>query len=122
MRGGLERALHVHFIELRLIRRAGRADHEIHATLRLGERNDIANVVGAHDVHDESIESERNVAVRWCAVLQCIKKEAELHRGFFFRETDEIEHAILHIRVVNADRTTRNLAAVEHEVIARRKT
>ena len=96
------------------IDRTRRVAHEIHARLRLGECDHIANIVGAHDVHDQSIESERDSAVRRSAVLERVEEEAELHLRIGLGQADQAEHRLLDLGVVDTNRAAGDLAAVEH--------
>ena len=107
------------FLQLRQIDRARRLDHEVSARLRLGERNHVADVVGAHDVHHQAVESERDAAVRRRAVAKGTEQEPELRVRILGCQADELEDALLHIHAVDADRSAGDLAAVENQVVAR---
>ncbi len=54
------------------------------------------------------------------AVVQRIEQEAELGAGFLLADAQQLEHRALHVRAVDADRTTADLVAIEDHVVAAR--
>ena len=90
------------FDHLRVVDRAGGVDHEVAAGLRLREGDDVADVVGAHDVHHEPVETERDAAVRRGAVLESPEQEAELGLRLVGAEPDQFEDLLLHVLPVDA--------------------
>ena len=52
-----------------------------------------------------------------CAILECIKQEAELLLCFFLANTHDVEDALLHILLVNTDGTATNFVTVADDVV-----
>ena len=57
--------------------RPGRARHRVAARRRLGERDDVADGVGAGEQHDDAVEAEADAAVRRRPVLERLEEPAE---------------------------------------------
>ena len=53
----------MHFAQLLLADLGGRVGERIRGRLRLRERDDVANAVGAGHVHDQPVETERNATM-----------------------------------------------------------
>src|SRR6185295_5491549 len=68
----------VQLAQLLLVDRARRVREQVLRTLRLRERDDVAQRFGAGHQHDEAVEADRDAAVRRRAVLQRVEQEAEL--------------------------------------------
>src|SRR5262249_13304198 len=66
------------FLQLFIIHRTGGISHQIDAILGLGEGNDIADVVGAGEKHDQAVEAKRHAAVWRRAVTERFEQESEL--------------------------------------------
>src|SRR3982074_27320 len=112
--------LNVDLIQLRLVDRARRAEHQILMALRLGKRNDVANVLGARHSHHQPVDPRRDSAMRWNAVLEGVEQMAELRLDPFAAHAENPEDAFLQCALVDADAPARDLDTVEHAVIRAR--
>src|SRR4029453_19100203 len=81
----------VQFTQLLLVHRTGGAGEQALRALRLGERNHVADALGARHQRDETIEAERQAAVRRRAVLQRVQQEAELELCLLGADLERIE-------------------------------
>ena len=68
-------------IELGLVDDVRRFAHHVEGTVGRREGNDITDVVSAGKNHDQTFETDADAAVRRCAVLECVKEEAEALSG-----------------------------------------
>src|SRR5688572_28162657 len=68
----------VDFAQLLLADLSGCVRERIRCRLRLRERDDVADAVGAGHVHDQAIETKRDTAMRRRAELERVEQEAEL--------------------------------------------
>src|ERR1051325_4447272 len=70
--------------------------------------------------HRNTVETERDATVRWCARLERIEQKAEPILRLFFVDTQQTENPLLQRRVVDADAATAKLGSVEHDVVGER--
>src|SRR5688572_1897537 len=99
--GGVEPQMQVR--QLPLPHRRGRAFEERARACRLGERDDLAQALGAREQHRDAIQPHRNAAVRRSAILEGLEQESELRLRFFPSDAQHLEDALLHRALVNAD-------------------
>ena len=85
--------------------------------LRLRKRYYIADRFGASHHRHEPVESERDSAVRWSAVLQGIQQKPEFGARFFRADFQRAKHLALHVFTVDANRAAADFPAVEHPVV-----
>src|ERR1700691_4961657 len=87
---------------------------------RLGfwKRNDVADALGAGHQHGDPVQSERNAAVWWRAKAQRIEQKAELGAGFIGADAQKLKDHRLQLMLVDADRATAKLRAVEHQIVS----
>ena len=81
------------------------------------ERDDVANRFCPREHHHQSIEPERETAVRWGAVLERLHEVTELVLRLFVAQTDGAEDFFLHVSTINTQRSTANFHAVIHQII-----
>ena len=75
------------FIQLRRIDGRWRVDHHIASGVILREGDEVADgFLSAQDRH-QTVESERQSAVRWCAELERVHQEAKLVTRFLVGKT-----------------------------------
>src|SRR3954453_17320504 len=79
---------------------------------RLRERHHLADRVRADECCSEPVETERNAAMRWRSVAEGLEQEAELALRLLPRQSDHIEHALLHLTSVDTDRPAAELHPV----------
>ena len=89
-----------------------RLHHQAGGILDLRERDDVADAVGAHHQHDDAVEAVSQPGMGRHAVLERIKKEAELFLGTFLCEAENLKHLLLHVCLVDPDGTAAKLGAV----------
>src|SRR5687768_13893633 len=99
----------------------GRAFEERARAGRLRERDDLAQALGAREQHGDTVQPDRDAAVRRSAVLQGLEQKAELRLRLFALGAEHLEHALLHGALVNADRPAAKLVAVEDEIVGQRR-
>lgn len=104
--------------ELLRVHHIGRLAHQVHARERLGEGDHIADVLGAHQMHDQAVEPEGDAAVGWGAVAERVEEEAELELGFFRAKPEQLEDLALDLLIVDTDRAAADLGAVADHVVA----
>ncbi len=105
------------FGELLGVDDVGRGGHQLGRLLRLGERDHVAQRVGAGQEHGEAVQAERDAAVRRRAVAQRLEQEAEAALRLVVRDAEQVEHLGLHVRAVDADGAAADLGSVEHQVV-----
>src|SRR6185503_7344654 len=98
------------------IDRRGRPSHEIDRICGLGKRNHFTNRRLAAEDRDDTVEPERNAAVRRGAVLERLEEEAKPELRVLFRNPERAEDPRLDCRAVDSDAAAANLRAVEHQV------
>ncbi|RMQ30068.1 hypothetical protein ALQ08_05043 [Pseudomonas syringae pv. delphinii] len=91
--------------------------HDISRTLGFREGDDFTNRLRAGHQHDQTVQTERQTAVRWRAVFQRIKQEAKLLLLLVFGNAQQTEHRLLHFLTMDTDRTATQFGAVEHHVV-----
>src|SRR5699024_7291767 len=94
--------------------------HRTLCLLVLRKGNNIAQAIAAGHNHDDSIYSQSNAAVRWCAIFKCLKQEAKAVLGLLFLNTQKLKHTCLQLRVMNTYRTTANRKAVMRQIVSTR--
>ena len=91
-------------IQLGLVDDVGRFAHHVEGTVGGRESDDVADVVGAGQHHDKTLETDAHAAVRRCAVPERVKEEAETLSGRFHGQADRLEDLLLQILIVDTDR------------------
>ena len=109
--------LDVELVKLRRIDGTWRAQHQVLMALRLGESDDVADVLGAGKHHHDAIDSRSDAAMRRHAVLECIQQVAEPLANRIARVAEDLEHLFLQGAVVNPDASPTQLVAVAHDVV-----
>src|SRR5216684_1073073 len=109
--------LDVELFELRRIDWARCVEHEVLHALRLRESDDVADVVGACEQHDDAVDPGCNAPMRRDAILEGLEQETEplLDRGLV--ETEELEHPLLQLRLVDSKASARQLISVADGVV-----
>src|SRR3954449_2124858 len=79
---------------------------------RLRECHHLADRIGADKRCSEPVETERDAAMRWRSVAERLEQEAELALRLFPRQSDHIEHALLHLAPVDTNRPATQLHPV----------
>src|SRR6202022_2747179 len=82
-------------LELFRVDRARRAQHQVLHRLRLGEGDDVPDVVGAGEQHHHPVGPEREAAMGWHAVLEGLEQVAEARLDGLVVEAEDLEHALL---------------------------
>ncbi len=85
--------------------------------LGFGERNHVANRLGAGHQHHQPIQTKGQPTVRWAAEFQRIQQEAEFIVGFFLTNAQRLEHRPLHLGCVNTNGTAAQLGTVQYHII-----
>ena len=106
--------------ELGRVDRSRRVGHRLLRLLVLGERDHVADVLGAEPLHDHAIDAPRPPAVRWHAVLERLEQEAELPSGLVGIDAQGGEDALLDRGVGDADAPAADLPAVDDQVVGAR--
>ena len=103
--------------QLPLLHGVRRMREQTLCTLRLRERDHVADRIGAgHQSHD-TIEAKGNATMRRCAILQRLQQKPEFRFGFLFADVERAEHFRLHVLPVDPDRASSNLPAVEDDIV-----
>ena len=106
--------------ELAGVDRGRRVGHRLLGLLVLGERDHVADVVGAEPLHHHAVDAAGPAAVRRHAVLEGLEQEAELALRLLGVDAEGGEHALLDGRVGDADAAAADLAPVDDEVVGAR--
>ena len=104
-------------VKLGLVNHIGRFAHQIERAVCCRERDDIADVVGAGQHHDQTLKADADAAMGRCAVAEGIQEEAESLLRLFHGQADCLEDLFLQILVVDTDGAGKQLIAVENQVI-----
>src|SRR5215217_2982866 len=102
--------------KLLVVHVAGRARHQVRTRLRLGERNNVAQGLGAGQQEGEPVHAQRDTTVRRRAELERVQQEAELRLRLLLANAQRLEDLRLDLRVMQTDGAAANLEAVEHHV------
>src|SRR5439155_14127705 len=89
--------------ELRRAHGSRRLHHGIRALLRLRERDDVADRFLPGENRRQAIGPERDAAHRRCSEFERVEQEAELRPRFVFRDTEQLEDALLDLLAVDAN-------------------
>mmetsp|Transcript_51743 Transcript_51743/g.92279 ORF Transcript_51743/g.92279 Transcript_51743/m.92279 type:complete len:201 (-) Transcript_51743:400-1002(-) len=98
----------------------GGAGEEVLGAQRLGECDDVPEAAGPGDVREDAVQAQSQTPMRGCPVLQGVQEEAELLPAVLLREPQGLEHKVLDVGLVDADRATTQLRAVQHQVVGLR--
>ena len=63
--------------------------HRLTCILYLGECDTVTESLKAKHLHNKSVKTKTDTAVRRCTVFECICEEAELFVRFFVTETEK---------------------------------
>ncbi len=100
-------------VELRLIDRRWRLQHQIAAALILRERHDLADVVLIAEEHHQPVETERDAAMGWRTVLQRVEQRPKPLGQLIAGVPHQAEHFFLIGALVQADAATTDFEAVQ---------
>src|SRR5699024_6575486 len=78
---------------------------------------DFADRVDTGQQGHDAVPAEGDAAVRGRAELEGLEQEAELLRRLLFGDAHDLEHALLDVPAVDADRTAADLVSVAHDVV-----
>ena len=104
-------------IQLLLSNRGGRAAHHVAAGVVLWEGNEVADAVGTAEERAETVETEGQTSVWWCAVLESSHQETELLLCRLVGEAEGVEHLVLQGAVVDTYGAASHLHTVHHDVV-----
>ena len=95
--------------------------HHALSALGFGEGDHVANRLTTHHQHDETVQTEGEARMGWCAMTQRTQQEPKL--GFRLRliDTQQVEHGLLHGLIMNTNGATANLAAVQYHIVGLRQ-
>ncbi len=85
--------------------------------LGLGEGDDLADVLLAHQQRDEPVDAEREPGVRRRAEAEGVEEEPELGLGLLVADAEQREDRALHVAAVDPHRARAQLPPVEHQVV-----
>jgi hypothetical protein len=116
-RGGLlglggEVEFDVGFAELFFVEGGGGAAHEVGAGLGFGEGDDVADVGGAAEEHDDAVDAEGEAAVGGGAELEGVEEEAEAALLGLGVDAEEGEDLLLDVHAVDTDGAAADFAAI----------
>src|SRR5690554_3896110 len=111
-------SLNVQIAQLTGGRRAWTLGHETLSLLSLRERNDIADTAGtAQDCH-QTVETERDTAVRRSSVRECLEHVPEALCHDILRDLQHIfENLLLHGGLMDTDTTATQFHTVQHDIV-----
>src|SRR5215207_9978509 len=89
----------------------GSAGQRVRAARRLGERDHIADRVASRQQRGDPVDPERQAAVRRRAEAQRVEQEAEARGGVLLGDAEHVEHLLLDLGPVDADRAAADLDA-----------
>src|SRR3972149_12210261 len=104
-------------VELRLRDGRGRVEERIVPGLRLRESLDLADVLRPRERHADPLDPAGEPALRRSAVFEGIEDGPESLLGLVLRDAHQLEDALLHGALMDADAPTGRLAPVEREVV-----
>src|SRR5580698_3796834 len=96
--------LNPQLLQLGLAYRSRRVHHQIHCPSRLGKWNHFAQTVGSGQNHHNTVEAQRNPAMRRCAILQCLQKESKTRARFFLGHAQRMKYFPLDVLAMNTNR------------------
>lgn len=85
------------------------------ASFTLGKAITVTNTGCIAHQHDDSVQTERQAAMRGYAVFEGIQKEAEAFMRILVAEAKQLEHLLLDISAVDSDGAAAQLIAVQNE-------
>src|SRR6266545_5211088 len=89
--------------ELGLVHLAGGVHQQVHHRLRLRERDDVPDVVGAGQEHHDPVQPGRDAAVRRDAVLERLQQVAEALPDGLLAQAQDLEDPLLQRAVVDPE-------------------
>ena len=93
----------VELVELLGFERRRRVAHHVAAGIVLGECDAVADAVEAGKEADPAVEAVGEATVGRRAVFEGVHQEAELFLGALLGESEELEHLVLQLLVVDTD-------------------
>src|SRR6202011_3692821 len=84
------------------------------------KRDHLADRLLAGERRDDPVEPHRDPAMGRRAVAERVEQEPESGLGLLGADPDDLEHAPLDVRAIDADRSATDLAAVEYQVVGAR--
>src|SRR5262249_42349182 len=91
--------------QLRLADGCRRVHHQVDGLGGLGERDDLAQALGAGQEHGNAVQAQSDASMWRRAVLQRLQEEAEARPGFFFTHAQSVKDLLLNVLAVNTDRS-----------------
>src|SRR3982074_3518724 len=100
------------FAQLLLTDRRRSADKQVLPALRLGEGDDVANLIDASHQRHHAVDAEGDAAMRRRAVFQRVEQAAELLLLSLFADAKRLEHCGLALGSVDAHRSAADFPTV----------
>ena len=100
------------FAQLLLTDSRRSADQQVLPALRLGESDDVANLIDASHQRHHAIDAEGDAAMRRRAVLQRVEQEAEFLLLILLADAKRLEHLRLDLGSVDAHRSAADFPTV----------
>src|SRR5437660_6018848 len=97
--------------------RGWRIRHGVSTLLGLREGDDVTDRVDAGQDRDEPVQPQRDASHRGRPELEGVEQEPELRAGLRLPDAEQFEDLLLDRLLMDADRATADLLAVQHEVI-----
>src|SRR5258708_29748996 len=107
----------MHLFQLLRVDRAGGSEHQVLMALRLGKRDDVADVLRAREHHHDPVDARRDPSMWRHAVLEGVEQVTEAFADRLARVAEYLEHALLQGAVVDPDTATTKLVSVAHDVV-----
>src|ERR1019366_5094495 len=105
------------FAQLLLGDRRRSVDQQVLPALRLGKGDDVSNLVDPGHHRHHAIDAERDAAMWWRAILQCIEEEAELLPLILLADSERLEYFGLYFGAMDAHRSAADFPTIEHHVV-----
>src|SRR5215467_14135190 len=101
-------------VELGGVDFGGRFGHEVLGSGGLAEGDDLANRFFTGQKHHDSVDAQRDAAVRRGSVGERIQEEAEAFAQLLLAEAESLEKTFLDVLTVDPDAAGAELVAVQH--------
>lgn len=106
------------FVELFRVEFARGVEHDVTSAVVLREGDAVADGVELGEDAHEAVETESKAGVRRSAILEGVDEEAELDHGLLRCESEDAEHLLLQLAVVDTEAAAADLDAVADEVVS----
>src|SRR5439155_9285945 len=108
---------HAEQLQLFLRRHRGRPRQQLLPRGRLGEGDDVADVLRPPEHHHHAVYPEGETAMGRHTVAEGLEHVPELLLGLLPRQSQHVEHPALDVGAVDPDAAAPQLVAVEHDVV-----